>query len=162
MRALIISLAFAVLTAGGADLAAEEAAVPAGWLGTWTLNVGRSDYGSTPAPYKRAIYRIEPAGDGIRVVYDMVHPRGGTTHLEWTGGVDGRDYPLQGVDQAITYAYTALGDGAHEIVVKVDGRVAARSRVSLSPDRRTMTTRTTTAGRQPAVTTTVYEKQPPA
>jgi hypothetical protein len=123
------------------------------------LNVQRSDYGSAPAPYKRATYRIEAADDGMRVVYDMVHPRGGTTHLEWTGRVNGRDYALQGVDQAITYAYTPLADGAHEIVVKIDGRVAARSRVSVSPDGRTMITRTTTAGRQPNDSTTVYEKR---
>ena len=159
MRALIVGSTLAVMTAGGVAVTADDAAVPPAWLGIWALNVERSDYGAAPAPYKRATYRIEPAGDGMRVVYDMVHPRGGTTHLEWTGRMDGRDYALQGVDQAITYAYTALGDGAHEIVVKIDGRVAARSRVSLSPDGRTMTTRTTTAGRQPAVITTVYEKR---
>jgi hypothetical protein len=159
MRTLIISLALAALTASGAGAAAQEAAVPAEWLGTWTLNVGRSDYGSAPAPYKRATYRIELAGEGFRVVYDMVHPRGGTTHLEWTGRMDGVDYPLQGVDQVITYAYSAVGDGS-EIVVKIDGRVAARSRVTVSADGRTMTTRTTStgAGGRPVVTTTVYEK----
>jgi len=36
--------------------------------------------------------------------------------------------------------------------VKIDGRVAARSRVSMSPDGRTMSTQT-------GGTTTVYEKQ---
>ena len=48
------------------------------------------------------------------------------------------------------------------IVVKIDGRVAARSRVTVSPDGRTMTTRTTSAGAggTPAVSTTVYNKQP--
>ena len=163
MRTLIISVTLVVLTAGGPTVAAGDAAVPAAWLGTWALNVDRSDYGSAQPPYKRATFRIELAGDGIRVVYDMVHPRGGTTHLEWTGLVDGRDYALQGVDQAITYAYSARGDGAHEIVVKIDGRVAARSRVVVSPDGRTMTTRTTTAGSggQSTVSTTVYEKQSP-
>ena len=161
MRTLIISVTLAALTAASPAVASGIAAVPAAWFGTWALNVGRSDYGSAPAPYKRATFRIEPAGDGIRVVYDMVHPRGGTTHLEWTGLVDGRDYALQGVDQAITYAYSARSDGAHEIVVKIDGRVAARSRVSVSADGRTMTTRTTAGapGRQPTVSTTVYEKR---
>jgi hypothetical protein len=161
MRTLIISVTLAVLTADGPAVAAGNAAVPAAWLGTWVLNVGRSDYGSAPAPYRRATFRIEPTGDGIRVVYDMVHPRGGTTHLEWTGLVDGRDYALQGVDQAITYAYVARGDATHEIVVKIDGRVAARSQVWVSPDGRTMTTRTTTVGpaRQSAISTTVYERR---
>ena len=126
--------------------------VPEAWLGSWALNVARSTYASGGAPYKRATYRIERAGERFRVIYDMVHPRGGTTHLEWTGRMDGRDYPLQGVDQAMTYAYTQAAPVAWEIVVKIDGRVAARSRVTVSADGRTMTT--TTGGN-----VTVYEKQ---
>ena len=150
MRSSIISLAFVLLVAAHAS-----AQVPDAWLGAWTLNVGRSIYVPGPAPYKRATYRIERLDDGFRVVYDMVHPRGGTTHLEWTGRMDGRDYALQGVDQAITYAYTAMAtrEGAWDIVVKIDGRVAARSRVTLSADGRTMTTTT-------GASTTIYEKQP--
>jgi hypothetical protein len=150
MRSSILSLAFVLLTA-----VHPSAEVPDAWLGSWTLNVERSTYVPGPPPYKRATYRIERLDDGFHVVYDMVHPRGGTTHLEWTGRMDGRDYALQGVDQAITYAYTAMatGSGAWEIVVKVDGRVAARSRVTVSADGRTMITTT-------GASTTVYEKQP--
>ncbi|HEV8397301.1 MAG TPA: hypothetical protein VGQ37_23620 [Vicinamibacterales bacterium] len=148
MRALIISLAVATLTASGA-----AAQVPEAWLGSWTLNVARSTYSPGPAPYKRATYRIERFGAGFRVIYDMVHPRGGTTHLEWAGKMDGHDYALQGVDQAMTYAYTPAGDGACDVVVRIDGRVAARSRVTISPDGRTMITRT-------GGSTTVYEKLP--
>lgn len=143
----IVCLVFLTLSASRA-----AAQVPEAWVGTWTLNVARSTYSPGPAPYKRASYHIQPLADGFRVIYDMVHPRGGTTHLEWTGKMDGRDYALQGVDQVITYAYTPASDGSCEIVVKIDGRVAARSRVTLSPDLRTM--RTQTGG-----TTTVYEKQ---
>jgi hypothetical protein len=155
-RPLIISLVFIGLVA---PTAAGQ--VPESWVGTWTLNLARSTYAAGAAPYKRASYRIERAGDRFRVVYDMVHPRGGTTHLEWTGLMDGRDYPLQGVDEAITYAYTPAGGADCDVVVKVDGRVAARSRISLSSDGRTMTTRTTAAGPggTPAVSVTVYEKQ---
>lgn len=138
------------------DVASAQASVPQSWFGTWTLNVARSTYAAAP-PYKRAAYRIEPAGDGLRVVYDMVHPRGGTTHLEWTGRMDGRDYPLQGVDQAITYAYTSTGADSCDILVKIDGRVAARSHVTMSDDGRTMTTATTAGG--VAISTTVYERQ---
>src|SRR5262245_12451918 len=116
MRALIISLSVAILGVSAASAAGPEASLPDSWLGEWALNVERSDYAGALAPYTRATYRIERAGDDVRVVYDMVHPRGGTTHLEWTGRVDGRDYALQGVDQVITYAYDAIGGGAFEIV----------------------------------------------
>jgi len=148
MRTLIISLALVLITAPGA-----AAQVPEAWLGTWALNVARSTYTPGPPPYKRATYRIERLGDGFRVIYDMVHPRGGTTHLEWTGRMDGRDYALQGVDQAITYAYVPVADDACDVVVRIDGRVVARSRVTVSADGRAMITQT-------AGSTTVYEKQP--
>jgi hypothetical protein len=147
MRTAVIGLMLLML--GASDAASQ---VPEAWVGSWTLNVSRSTYSPGPPPYKRATYRIERLAEGFRVIYDMVHPRGGTTHLEWTGRMDGRDYALQGVDQAITYAYTPASDGSCEIVVKIDGRVAARSRVTVSPDGRTMSTQT-------GGTTTVYEKR---
>ena len=97
----------------------------------------------------------------MKVVYEMVHPRGGVTHLEWMGKLDGKDYPLQGIDAFVTYAYTQISPGVYETIVKMGGRIAAKSTVTLSPDRKTMTTTTSgvdSAGR--AVTTiTVYESQ---
>jgi len=126
------------------------------------LNVGRSAYDPGPPPYKRATYIIEPWGDdGMTVIYEMVHPRGGVTHLEWTGKLDGRDYQLQGIDAFVTYAYNQASPGVYETIVKMGGRVAAKSTITLSSDGKTMTTTTKgadAAGR--AVTTiTVYEKQ---
>ena len=136
------------------------AQVPAAWIGTWTLNVAKSTYDPGPPPYKRATYTIEPAGDGLKVTYEMVHPRVGLTHLEWTGRLDGRDYRVQGLDEVVTYAYRPADEGSYEVTVKFDGRVTAISTITLSADGRTMTT--TTKGRggrgQQVVTTTVYEK----
>ena len=97
----------------------------------------------------------------MTVIYEMVHPRGGVTHLEWTGKLDGRDYQLQGIDAFVTYAYNQVSPGVYETIVKMGGRVAAKSTITLSSDGKTMTTTTKgvdAAGR--AVTTiTVYEKQ---
>ena len=98
----------------------------------------------------------------MKVIYDMVHPRGGVTHLEWTGKLDGKDYQLQGIDAFVTYAYTQISPGVYEIIVKMGGRLAAKSTITLSADGKTMTTTTKgvdSAGR--AVTTiTAYERQP--
>lgn len=153
--AFVIALLVTAVAQGAA------APVPAGWFGTWKLNVAKSTYDPGPAPYKRAMYTIEPWTDGLKVTYEMVYPRGGWTHLEWTGRLDGRDYPVQGIDELLTYAYRPVGDGSYEIIVKIDGRATATSTVTLSPDGRTMTT--TTVGRgargQDVRTTTVYEKQ---
>ena len=160
MRGRIAELAVAIIVIVLAQ-AAAGAQAPTTWLGTWHLNVEKSTYDPGPPPYRRAKYTIEPAGDGLKVTYDMVHPRGGWTHLEWTGRLDGRDYRVQGLDEVVTYAYHAAGNGAYEVVVKFDGRVTARSRIELSADGRTMitTTRGTGARGQDVLTRTVYEKR---
>ena len=140
--------------------AAAVSPVPTAWFGTWQLNVAKSTYDPGPPPYKRATYTIEPWRDGLKVTYDMVHPRGGVTHLEWTGRLDGRDYPVQGIDEVLTYAYRPAGDDSYDVTVKFDGRVTAVSKITLSSDGRTMTTTTRGKGArgQDVVTHTVYEK----
>ena len=64
----------------------------------------------------------------------MVRPRGGVTHLEWTGQFDGRDYPVQGVEEFVTYAYQRIDDRTYDVITKLDGRPAATSRAVLSAD----------------------------
>lgn len=108
------------------------------WVGTWEQDFERSTRRDGPAPYKRVTLRIEPAGDGLAVIYDMVGVRGGVTHLEWTGRFDGRDYPVQGVDYVLTNAYRRLDDRSYEIAVKVDGQLAATATTSVSADGDTM------------------------
>jgi hypothetical protein len=142
--------------------ATSAAQPPSSWFGTWSLNVARSTYDPGPPPYKRATYSIEPwGGDGMKVVYEMVHPRGGVTHLEWMGKLDGKDYQLQGIDAFVTYAYTQVSSDVYETVVKMGGRMAATSTVTVSSDGKTMTTTTSgvdSSGRA-VMTVTVYEKQ---
>jgi hypothetical protein len=131
------------------------------WFGTWTLNLAKSIYVPGPPPYARAQYVIEPWKGAIKVTYDMVYPRGGTTHWEWTGTFDGQPYPLQGVDEYVTYAYQRVDDRTYDVVVRIDDRAAGVSRVTLSMDGTTITT--TTSGKDASghvvTTTTVYEKK---
>jgi len=142
------------------------------WFGTWTLNLAKSVYVPGPPPYARAQYVIEPwkggsprvESSGIKVTYDMVYPRGGTTHWEWIGKFDGHPYPLQGIDEYVTYAYQRVDDRTYDVVVRVDDRPAGMSRVVLAADGQTITT--TTRGRDQTgrvvTTTTVYERGAPA
>jgi hypothetical protein len=118
------------------------------------LNVAKSTYSSRP-PYKRATRRIEPALDGLTIVDDLVRPRGGILHIEWTGKLDGRDYPVEGVEIVLTNAYRRIDDRNWEITQKIDGEVVSTVRLSLSPDGRTITS-VSASGSERA--TTVYEK----
>ena len=90
----------------------------------------------------------------------MVGIRGGTTHMEWTGKMDGKDYPIQGVDYVLTNAYVPIDEHSYRIIVKVDGVVAATTNVTIKADGKTLTTVTTEKNaRSQNVTTAVYDKQ---
>lgn len=119
------------------------------FFGTWRLDVARSEWTGGEAPYARGTWVIEPEGDGVRMRYDLIGRRGGVTHMEWTGRFDGKDYPLQGVDLVVTYAYTPVDDRTLDLLVKIDGRPTTRGRVALSPDGRSLRAETPT-------TSTVY------
>jgi hypothetical protein len=136
--------------------------VKAPWFGTWSLNLSKSGQTAQPPRYKRVTSRIEPLGDGLKVTYDMVGTRGGVTHWEWTGKFDAKDYPVQGIDTALTNAYRKIDDKSYEIVVKIEGAIAAVSRVTVSPDGNTLNVATEEhlAGGGTANTTAVYERQP--
>ena len=130
------------------------------WLGAWQLDPARSTR-VQPSPYKRVTLTIEGAGDGLRVTYDMVGTRGGVTHLEWTGGFDGRDQPVQGADTVLTNAYRRVDDRSYAIEVKVEGVPVANAVAAVSPDGRTLTVtqQERHAGGRSVKSTAVYRRQ---
>lgn len=130
------------------------------WFGTWEQAPPARKW-FDPWPYRKVTLRIEPWEDGLRVVYDMVRQRGGITHLEWTGRFDGRDYPVHGVDYVLTNAYRQLSDRSYEIVVKVDGELAAVATTAVSPDGMTMSVETVeqNARGETARNTAVYHRR---
>lgn len=150
-----------VLAAGLLVPSSSRGQTRAPWFGTWQLisspSIGRFE---TP-PYKRVTSRIEPWQDGLKVTYDMVRTRGGVTHIEWTGRFDGNDYIVQGVDYFLTNAYRQLDDRSYEIVIKVDGQVAATATAVVSPDGATLTVSTIerAAHGQTTKTIAIYQKQ---
>jgi hypothetical protein len=108
-------------------------------LGTWRLNFAQSTFVSGPPPYTRVTTRIESSEGGLKVIYDMVGERGGVTHWEWMGRVDGKDYPLEGIEEVVTNAYSRIADRTYDLVFKVDGRITTTTRISISADGNTMT-----------------------
>src|SRR2546422_7056690 len=108
-------------------------------IGTWRLNFSESTFASGPPAYARVTSKIQPWEDGLRVIYDMVGTRGGVTHWEWTGRLDGKDYPLEGVEEVVTNAYSRIADRTYEVVFKVDGRITTTTKISISPDGKIMT-----------------------
>lgn len=126
------------------------------WFGVWTLNIAKSSYSSGAPPYKRATRRIEPSERGVKIIDDLVRPRGGIVHLEWIGRLDGLDYPVQGVEVVLTNAYRCRDDRACELVQKLDGEPVVTAWLTISPDGSVLTT---VATGQTAAFTTIYERQ---
>jgi hypothetical protein len=157
VRRMLVAVVVACLAAPG--WLNGQAQAP--WFGTWRLDPARSTERPDPSPYRRVTLRIEPSGDdGLAVIYDMVGTRGGVTHMEWTGRFDGRDYPVQGVDYVLTNAYRQLDNRRYEIVIKVDGQIAATAVATVSPDGHTLSVET--RERDPrggtVATTAVYDR----
>jgi hypothetical protein len=136
-----------------------------GLAGTWKLNLSKSTYEAGPPPYKRSTCKIESSADGLnaglKVTYDNVGPRGGVSHMEWVGKVDGKDYPIEGVDDVLTNAYSRIDERTYEVVVKADGVKAASARIVIAPDGKTLTSITSTRNAQGQIlkTTAVYDRQ---
>ena len=134
-------------------------------IGSWTLNLAKSTYEAGPPPYKRSTCKIEalPNGlnGGLKVTYDNVGIRGGVSHIEWVGKLDGKDYPIQGVDDVLTNAYTRVDERTYDVVVKADGVKAASARVVIAPDGKTLTSVTSTRNARGQIlkTTAVYDRQ---
>ena len=130
--------------------------IPA-WVGVWTLGAVLASGNSTaPRLYARGTRHIQSSGSSVTIVDDLVRIRGGVVHLEWTGTLDGRDYPVQGVEVYLTSAYRRIDDHTLELTQKLDGRVVVKARLALSPDGKSITT-TTSDGVTTA--TTIYKRQ---
>ncbi len=127
------------------------------WVGIWTLTSILSASSSAPQYYTRITRSIQSSATAVTIVDDLVRVRGGVVHQEWTGKIDGTDYPVQGLEVYLTSAYRQVDDHTLELTQKLDGRVVVRARMVLSPDGQTITT-TTTDGI--TTTTTVYRRKP--
>jgi hypothetical protein len=133
--------------------------------GTWKLNLAKSTYETGPPPYKRSTCKIEILADGaeaaLKVTYDNVGIRGGVSHMEWVGKIDGKDYPIEGVDDVLSNAYTRIDERTYEVVVKLDRVKAATAQIVISPDGKTLTSITSSHDAQGKVlkTTAVYDRQ---
>ncbi len=151
--------AFLIILATMMLPSALEGQVPVPLFGTWELNTEKSQQNSTR--FKRTTCWIEPSGDGLKVIYDIVGERGGVIHLEWAGQFDGRDYAVQGVDYVLTNAYTRIDDYTYDVVIKVDGGQVAQARTTVSSDGQTLTTVTAerNAAGEEIESTVVYERQ---
>src|SRR5579871_4415894 len=101
-------------------------------MGTWKLNEAKSKIGAG-SPKNNTVV-IEAAGEEVKVTMDGVDATGKSTHSEWTGKFDGKDYPVTGDTGSDTRSYKKIDDRTVEVTVKTGGQVTISGRVVVSPD----------------------------
>jgi len=128
-------------------------------MGTWTLNEAKSKL-AAGMPKNNAVV-FEAAGDSVKVTIDGTDIEGKPAHNEWTGKLDGKDYPVTGDPNSDSRSYKQINDRTLEFTVKKTGEVTITGRVVVSADGKTRTV--TTSGTDPQgkkfKSTTVYDKQ---
>jgi len=113
------------------------------WVGAWALSAVVATGSTAPRLYARGTRRISVSDSTVTIVDDLVRIRGGVVHQEWTGKLDGNDYPVEGVEVYLTSAYREIDDHTIELRQKFDGRPVVVARMVLSGDGKTITTTTT-------------------
>jgi hypothetical protein len=128
-------------------------------MGTWKLNEAKSKIPATAPKNNTVVY--EAAGDNVKVTVDGTDGQGKPLHNEWTGKVDGKDYPLTGDPSADTRSYKKVDDRTSELTNKKAGKVTATGRIVISADgkSRTVTVSGTDPNGKKIEYTAVYDKQ---
>ena len=128
-------------------------------MGTWKLNETKSKF--TPGEPKNHTVVYEAAGDDVKVTVDGTDKDGKSTHNEWTGKFDGKDYPVTGDPTSDMRSYKKIDDRTLEITLKKDGKVTVTGRIVVSADgkSRTITTHEAGAEGKKLKNKAVYDKQ---
>ena len=154
MKTKTIGLTLAVsLAAGAACFAANPQ------MGTWKLNQAKSRF--TPGATKNTMVVYEAAGDQVKVTVNGIDAKGKSTHNQWTGRFDGKNYPVTGDPNSDSRSYKKIDDRTLELTNWNHGRVTGTGQIAVAPDGKTRTV--TLSGTNPKgkkfKATAVYYKQ---
>jgi hypothetical protein len=128
-------------------------------MGTWKLNEAKSKIAPGAPKNTKVVY--EAAGDDIKVTVDGVNSDGKPNHNEWTGKLDGKDYPLTGDPSADTRCYKKIDARTTDLTNKKDGKVVATGKIVIAADGkgRVVTVSGTDATGKKVHYTAVYDKE---
>ena len=128
-------------------------------MGTWKLNEAKSKFATGATKNNTVVY--EAAGDNVKITVDGTDKDGKSTHNEWTGNFDGKNYPVTGDPTSDMRSYKKIDDLTLKMTVKKDGKVTASGRIVVSADgkSRTVTTSGTDAEGKRVQNRVVYDKQ---
>ncbi|HEX3103855.1 MAG TPA: hypothetical protein VHQ22_05365 [Terriglobales bacterium] len=154
MKLKNILLAFAMGLTAVMCFAASDALI-----GTWKLDEAKSKIAAGTT--KNSTVTYEAVGDSIKVTIEGTAADGTATHSEWTGKLDGKDYPSTGNPAEDMRSSKQINDHTLHVVSKKDGKVVLTAHVVIAADgkSRTVTTTGTDAQGKKYKSVAVYEKQ---
>jgi len=152
IRTIGLTLAFSFL-AGVVCLAADPQ------IGTWKLNESKSKI--TPGTLKNTQVVYSSTLGQVKVKSDGIDANGKPIHVEWSGKLDGKDYPVTGDPNSDTRSYTKVNDRTLTTTNKKNGEVTVTGEIVISSDgkTRTVTINGTTPKGKKFNNVAVYDKQ---
>ena len=154
MKPKTILMTLVVLFAGAAVCLAADSN-----MGTWKLNEAKSKIGAGMTKNVTVVW--EMVGDKVKVTVDGIDSDGKPVHTEWTGSIDGKDYPIVGDATTDSRSFKKVDANTTELTAKKGGKTLTTGRIVVSPDGKTRTV--TTSGTNPkgakVSSTAVYDKQ---
>ncbi len=126
-------------------------------VGTWKLNVQKSDFGSMPAPKSARIVITSDTRQLLKYTVTEVGPDGKVKTESFSGAMDGKPYPVKG-EPGVTMAYTPRENGIVEIAGQ-SPHGAFKETGIMADDHNTLTIKGEASGPQGTATwTEVYER----
>jgi hypothetical protein len=111
-------------------------------IGTWVLNVAKSNYKPGPPPKSQtSVY--EAAGQGIRITVTGTTADGKPTSYSFTTNLDGKEVPVTGNPQWDSTIMTWKDSHTIEFTRKKSGKVVQTGTMVLAKDSKTRTVTTT-------------------
>jgi hypothetical protein len=131
------------------------------FVGTWKLNVAKSQFNPPSSAVKSILVKIEAQENGLRFIFNVVDTAGKNTHYEEAPKFDGKDYAVRGDPETDMVSLKRMGASGFEVVNKKGGKETNRVKVVFSNDGKssTCTTITKDAKGQELTAISIYEKQ---
>ena len=128
-------------------------------MGTWKLNESKSKI--TPGTLKNTQVVYSSMFGQVKIKADGIDANGKPIHVEWSGKLDGKDFPVTGDPNSDTRSYTKVNERTLTTANKKNGKVRVTGQIVISPDgkTRTVTLNGTTPKGKKFKNVAVYDKQ---
>jgi len=108
-------------------------------VGTWKLNLAKSQYNPGPAPTSQTLKIAAWGTDGVNYSSDGLDATGKPTHWEFQAKYDEKFVPFKGNPDADSISYKRIDASTIDSTTQLNGAVTGHTRVVVSADGKTRT-----------------------